>query len=80
MAQKFAWADGGTAPTFMVRALRDVDGASLDRVQIIKGWLDGKAELHKRIFGVAVSDGRKIGANGRCTPPVGTTVDVPNAT
>jgi hypothetical protein len=60
--------------------LRDPDGANLDRIQIIKGWLDGKDELHERIFDVAVSDGRKIGEDGRCTTPVGNTVDVPNAT
>jgi hypothetical protein len=68
------------APTFMVRALRDPDGANLNRIQIIKGWRDGKDELHERIFDVAVSDGRTIGAHGRCTTPVGNTVDVPNAT
>jgi hypothetical protein len=73
-------APAGKAPTFMVRALRDPDGANLDRVQIIKGWLDAKSEVHERIYDVAVSDGRKIGADGRCTTPVGNTVDVPNAT
>jgi hypothetical protein len=73
-------APAGKAPTFMVRALRDPDGANLDRVQIIKGWLDAKGEVHERIYDVAVSDGRKIGADGRCTTPVGNTVDVPNAT
>ena len=52
----------GGAPSFMIRALRDPDGANLDRVQIIKGWLDGKGELHERIYDVAVSDDRKIGA------------------
>jgi hypothetical protein len=67
------------APTFMIRALRDPDGANLDRIQVIKGWLDG-SELRERIFDVAVSDGRKIGTNGRCETPVGNTVDVPNAT
>jgi hypothetical protein len=71
---------GGKAPTFMVRALRDPDGANLDRVQIIKGWLDAKNEVHERIYDVAVSGGRTIGADGRCTTPVGNTVDVPNAT
>jgi Protein of unknown function (DUF3604) len=73
-------APAGECPAFMVRALRDPDGAKLDRIQIIKGWLDGKDELHERIFDVAVSDGRQIGADGRCTTPVGNTVDVPNAT
>jgi hypothetical protein len=69
-----------TAPTIMIRALRDPDGANLDRVQIIKGWLDGKDELHERIYDVAVSDGRKISSDGRCKTSVGSTVDIPNAT
>jgi hypothetical protein len=73
-------APAGKAPTFLVRALRDPEGGNLDRVQIIKGWLDAKNEVHERIFDVAVSDGRKIGADGRCKTPVGNTVDVPNAT
>ena len=70
----------GKAPTFLVRAMRDPEGGNLDRVQIIKGWLDAKNEVHERIYDVAVSDGRKIGADGRCKTPVGNTVDVPNAT
>jgi hypothetical protein len=68
------------APTILIRALRDPDGANLDRVQIIKGWLDGKDELHERIYDVAVSGDRKIGSNGRCKTSVGSTVDIPNAT
>jgi hypothetical protein len=71
--------DGG-APNFMIRALRDPDGANLDRVQIIKGWLDDAGETHERIYDVAVSDGRKIGADGRCKNPVGNTVNVEKAT
>jgi hypothetical protein len=70
----------GGAPRFMIRALRDPDGANLDRVQIIKGWLDDKGETHERIFDVAVSDGREIGADGRVREPVGNSVDVPAAT
>ena len=70
----------GEAPTFMVRALRDPDGANLDRIQIIKGWLEAGGEVHERIFDVAVSGDRKIGANGRCRTPVGDTVNVANAT
>ncbi len=72
-------APSGKAPTLMVRALRDPDGANLDRIQIIKGWLDDEGETHERIFDVAVSDGREIGADGRCKTPVGNTVDVANA-
>jgi hypothetical protein len=68
------------APTILIRALRDPDGANLDRVQIIKGWLDNKDELHERIYDVAVSNGRKIGSDGRCKKSVGSTVDIANAT
>jgi hypothetical protein len=71
--------DGG-APRFMIRALRDPDGANLDRVQIIKGWLDEDGNTHERIYDVSVSDGREIGADGRAREPVGNTVDVENAT
>ncbi len=69
----------GKVPKIVIRALRDPDGANLDRVQIIKGWLDSSGELHERIYDVAVSDDREIGADGRCTTPVGNTVDVEEA-
>ncbi|MEA1890649.1 MAG: DUF3604 domain-containing protein [Pseudomonadota bacterium] len=70
----------GKAPAFMIRALRDPDGANLDRVQVIKGWLDNKGKTHERIYDVAVSDGRKIGKDGRARKPVGSTVDIEKAT
>ena len=70
----------GGAPSFMIWALRDPDGANLDRVQIIKGWLDAEGETHERIYDVAVSDGRQIGSDGRARTPVGSTVDVATAT
>ena len=73
-------APDGVAPRFMIRALRDPDGANLDRVQVIKGWLDANGETHERIYDVAVSDGREIGADGRATEPVGNTVDIETAT
>jgi hypothetical protein len=66
----------GKAPTFMVLALRDPIGANLDRIQIIKGWLDKDGKTHERIYDVAVSDGREIGSDGRCKTPVGNTVDL----
>jgi hypothetical protein len=69
-------APSGGAPTFMVYALRDPIGANLDRIQIIKGWMDAKGDLHEKVYDVAVSDGRKIGADGRCKTPVGNTVDI----
>ncbi len=70
----------GEAPTFLIRSLRDVDGANLDRIQIIKGWLDADGNTQERIFDVAVSDDRVIGTDGRCKTPVGNTVNVEKAT
>ena len=69
----------GKAPTFMVYALRDPIGANLDRLQIIKGWLDKKGKTQERIYDVVVSDDRKIGTDGRCKTPVGNTVDIESA-
>ena len=72
-------APSGKSPGFMVRAVRDADGADLDRVQIIKGWLDEDGETHEKIYDLAVSDGRTIGEDGRCKTPVGNTVNVEEA-
>jgi len=69
-------APSGKAPTFMMIALRDPIGANLDRIQIIKGWLDKKGKTHERVYDVAVSGDRTIGADGRCKTPVGNTVDL----
>ncbi|MHC4842830.1 MAG: DUF3604 domain-containing protein [Planctomycetota bacterium] len=69
-------APSGKAPTFLVFALRDPIGANLDRIQIVKGWLDKNGKTHERVYDVAVSDGREIGPDGRCKTPVGNTVDL----
>ncbi|MEJ2383023.1 MAG: DUF3604 domain-containing protein [Xanthomonadales bacterium] len=66
------------APTFMVYALRDAIGANLDRIQIVKGWLDRKGKTHEKVYDVAWSAGREPGADGKL-PPVGNTVDIENA-
>jgi hypothetical protein len=73
-------APAGKSPTLMIRALRDPDGANLDRIQVVKGWLDASGKTNERIYDVAVSDGRKIDADGRSKTPVGNTVDIANAT
>jgi len=70
----------GKAPSFLVAALKDVFSGNLDRIQIIKGWLDKKGKLHERVYDVVVSDGRRIGKDGRCKKPVGSTVDLKKAT
>ncbi len=65
------------SPKFLVRALRDPDGANLDRIQIIKGWSDTAGKTHEEIYDVAVSDGRKANSSG-AYPPVGNTVNLEN--
>jgi len=70
----------GAAPTFLVAALKDSIGANLDRLQIVKGWIDKGGNRQERVYDVAVSDGREIDANGRCLTPVGNTVDLASAT
>lgn len=69
----------GKAPSLLIRALRAPDNANLDRVQIVKGWLDKDGKMHERIYDVACADGRAI-RKRRCAKPVGNTVDVANAT
>jgi len=66
------------APSFMVFALRDPIGANLDRIQIVKGWLDSAGKTHEKVYNVAWSDGRKPGTDGKL-PAVGNTVDIASA-
>jgi hypothetical protein len=70
--------DDGGRPTFMVYALRDAIGANLDRIQIVKGWLDAKGNTHEKVYDVAWSSGRQPDNNG-VLPPVGNTVDIASA-
>lgn len=75
---------GGTAdpkarPQFLVHALKEAGGANLDRIQIIKGWIDGEGKQQYKIVNVALSDDRKADADGKI-PPVGNTVNIKDAT
>jgi hypothetical protein len=72
-------ASAGKAPTFLVAALKDPMSGNLDRIQIVKGWIDAKGARQEKIYDVAWSDNRKPGADGKL-PAVGNTVDVANAT
>jgi hypothetical protein len=71
-------AAAGKAPTFLVAALKDPIGANLDRIQVVKGWLDAKGERQEKIFDVVWSGTRKRDANGKLEA-VGSSVDVGNA-
>jgi len=72
-------ASAGKAPTFLVAALKDPLSGNLDRIQIVKGWLDSRGERHEKVYDVVWSGDRRPGSDGKL-PPVGNTVDVANAT
>ena len=69
----------GKAPTFLVAAVKDPKSGNLDRVQIVKGWLDAAGKQHEKVYDVAWSGDRKPGKNGKL-PAVGNTVDLKTAT
>jgi hypothetical protein len=75
MGGDLARAPAGKAPTFIVAALRDPIGANLDRIQIVKGWLDAKGELHEKS---TTSLGRQASPRGWQAAVGGSTVDVAN--
>lgn len=71
---------GAKAPTFMVAAMKDPQGGNIDRIQIIKGWVDKSGKTFEKIYDVVWSDAaRRKMRNGK-VPPVGDTVDVATAT
>ena len=69
----------GKSPTFLVAALKDPIGANLDRIQVVKGWVGKDGKTQEKVYDVAWGGDRKPGGNGKL-PPVGSTVDIPNAT
>jgi Protein of unknown function (DUF3604) len=73
-------APAGKSPSFLVAALKDPIGANLDRIQVIKGWLDAKNETREKIYDVVWSGERRPDPKTGKLPAVGDTVDVPNAT
>ncbi len=69
----------GKSPTFMVWALKDPLSGNLDRIQVVKGWVDVGGAQHEKIYDVCWSGKRRPDAAGRL-PPVGNTVDAKKAT
>jgi hypothetical protein len=80
MGGNLSEAPEGGVPTFLVGAMKDPYSGNLDRIQIVKGWLDGKGNTHEKIYDVAWGDAdrRQPGVDGKL-PAVGNTVDVANA-
>lgn len=68
----------GLAPQILVQATRDPRSANLDRIQVIKGWIDAAGATHERVHDVAWSGERSL--EGGQLPAVGNTVDVANGT
>ncbi|RPH99780.1 MAG: DUF3604 domain-containing protein [Lysobacterales bacterium] len=71
----------GKSPRFLVAALKDPIGANLDRIQVVKGWVDRKGQVQEQVYDVAWGDAdqRQPGSDGKL-PPVGSTVDLESAT
>jgi hypothetical protein len=65
----------GTAPSFIVAASRDPVGANLDRIQIVKGWLDAQGNAQERVYNVAWAGERSLSNDGSLKP-IGNTVDL----
>ena len=63
---------------FLVWAKKDQDGANLDRIQIVKMWVDEAGQSHEKVFNVAASNGRKVDEDGQLAP-VGNSVNVAEA-
>ena len=78
MGGEISNAPEGKAPSFLIAALRDPIGANLDRVQVIKGWLDASGEVHEKVYDAVWSGDREPGADGKL-PPVGNTVNLEHA-
>lgn len=72
-------APASPAPSFLVAAAKDPYSGNLDRIQIVKGWMDARGETREKVYDVAWSDARQPGKDGKI-PPVGNTVNVEKAT
>ena len=81
MGGELSSAPSGKAPTFLVGALKDPYSGNLDRVQVVKGWLDKAGKTHEKVYNVAWGDADRRSLDGQGNlPPVGNTVDLANAT
>ncbi len=75
MGSDLTQAPDGQAPSFLILAVKDPVEGNLDRVQVVKGWLDANGETHERVYNVAWSGNRSLDGDGKLAP-VGNTVDL----
>jgi hypothetical protein len=80
MGSDLAARGGAKAPSFLVAAAKDPRSGNLDRVQIVKGWVDAAGAQHQKVYDVAWSGDRAPDAKTGKVPAVGNTVDVKTAT
>lgn len=78
MGGTLAAAPRGESPSFLIAALKDPYNGNLDRIQIVKGWVDNDGETQEQVYDVVWSGDRSIDRDGKL-PPVGNTVDIENA-
>jgi hypothetical protein len=79
MGSELTKAPEGKAPTFLMYAVKDPEGANLDRIQVVKSWVDVEGNTHEKVYDVVWSGGRDRGSDGK-VPPVENTVDLATAT
>lgn len=70
---------GGKAPTFLISALMDPESANLDRIQVVKGWIDSNGETQEKIYNAAWGGERRLGNDGKL-PAVGNSIDMATGT
>jgi len=78
MGSDLSSAEEGQAPKLLIRANKDPKGANLDRVQVVKGWVDSQGNTHEKVFDVVWSDDRVATADGKI-PAITSTVDLASA-
>lgn len=71
--------EDGKAPTFLISALMDPESANLDRIQVVKGWIDSNGQTNEKIYNVVWGGDRKVSSDGKL-PAVGNTVDLTKGT
>ena len=68
MGSDLATATDGDAPQLLIQAVRDPDGANLDRIQVVKGWVEQDGQLGERVYNVAWAGERTLLADGKLAP------------